>query len=94
TMLNHIAYIGTGGLISMLVGPTIMRTIVDANLMTCFLSMLTGFFANVYLVIYGGMGWVESPIVAGIAGSIVYLVVGYVTNGMKRIPEGREVATD
>lgn len=94
TMLNHIAYIGTGGLISMLVGPTIMRTIVDANLTTCFLSMLTGFFANVYLVIYGGMGWVESPIVAGIAGSIVYLVVGYVTNGMKRIPEGREVATD
>ena len=93
-MLNQIAYIGTGGLISMLVGPTIMRTIVDANLMTCFLSMLTGFCANVYLVIYGGMGWVESPIVAGIAGSIVYLVIGYVTNGMRRIPEGREVATD
>ena len=96
-MLNRIAYIGTGGLIAMLVGPTLMRTIVDANLLTCFLSMLTGFFCEVYLafsVYTGDDGWVMAPIMAGLAGCIVYLVVGYLTNGMKCIPEGREVATD
>lgn len=87
-MLNRIAYIGTGGLISMLVGPTIIRTFIDGNLLTCLLSMITGFFANIYLVIYGGLGWVESPIIAGIAGSIVYMIVGYITNGMRRYPLG------
>lgn len=77
-MLNRIAYIGTGGLISMLVGPTIIRTFIEGNLLTCLLSMLTGFFGNVYLVlIYGKFGWVEAPIIAGIAGSLVYMIVGY-----------------
>lgn len=85
-MLNRIAYIGTGGLISMLVGPTIIRTFIDGNLLTCLLSMATGFFANVYLVIYGGLGWVEAPIIAGIGGSLVYMIVGYITNGMRREP--------
>lgn len=85
-MLNQIAYIGTGGLISMLVGPTIVRTFITGNLLTCLLSMLTGFCSNVYLVLYGGLGWVESPIVAGIAGSIVYMIVGYISNGMRAKP--------
>ena len=92
-MLNRIAYIGTGGLISMLVGPTIIRTFIEGNLLTCLLSMITGFFGNVYLVlIYGKFGWVEAPIIAGIAGSLVYMIVGYVTNGMRARPLDSEEA--
>jgi len=86
-MLNQIAYIGTGGLISAFVGPTIMRVIVEANLVTCLSSMITGFIANVILVFVFETGWVEAPIIAGAAGSIVYIVMGYITNGMSRVPK-------
>ncbi|NLM06542.1 MAG: sodium:solute symporter family protein, partial [Tissierellia bacterium] len=81
-MLNQIAYIGTGGLISMFVGPTIIKAFVDANAKVCFWSMLTGFFVNIILVFNFDIGWVEAPILAGLAGSIVYFVLGYVLNGM------------
>lgn len=76
-MLNQIAYIGTGGLISMFVGPVIMRAFVKANLKVCLYSMLTGFVVNVILVFFFKIGWVEAPILAGLAGSIIYLVFGY-----------------
>lgn len=85
-MLNQIAYIGTGGLISAFVGPTIMRVFVEANLNTCLASMLVGFFTNIVLVFGFNAGWVEAPIIAGLAGSIVYIVMGYVTNGSCRKP--------
>lgn len=85
-MLNQIAYIGTGGLISMFVGPTIMRIFMEANLLACFLSMTTGFAMNVYLVLYAEVGWVEAPILAGLAGSVVYVVIGYIANGMRLKP--------
>lgn len=90
-MLNQIAYIGTGGLISAFVGPTIMRVFVEADLRTCLTSMLVGFFANVLFVFVMKIGWVEAPIFAGIAGSVVYLVMGYVLNGMSKTPKGIEV---
>jgi len=83
-LLNQIAYIGTGGLISMFVGPIIMRTIVESNLKTCFASMLTGFIVNVILVLWFDVGWVEAPILAGLAGCIVYLVMGFMGNEGKR----------
>lgn len=83
-LLNQIAYIGTGGLISMFVGPIIMRTIVESNLKTCFASMLTGFIANLILVLWLDVGWVEAPILAGLAGSAVYLVMGFLANDGKR----------
>ena len=76
-MLNQVAYIGTGGLISMFVGPTIMRTLVTADLRTCLASMATGFAANLLLVLKFNVGWVEAPILAGIAGSAVYLIMGF-----------------
>ncbi len=85
-MLNHIAYIGTGGLISMFVGPIIMRVLVEANLLACFSSMIVGFSLNVYLVLFAKVGWVEAPIMAGVGGCIVYLILGYVGNGMRRAP--------
>lgn len=80
-MLNQVAYIGTGGLISMFVGPTIMRKLIGANLKTCFTSMMVGFLTNVVLVLQLDVGWVESPIYAGLAGAIVYVVMGFITNG-------------
>ena len=76
-MLNQVAYIGTGGLISMFVGPTIMRTLVTADLRTCLASMATGFAANLLLVLKFNVGWVEAPILAGMAGSAVYLIMGF-----------------
>jgi sodium/proline symporter len=85
-MLNQIAYIGTGGLISMFVGPIIMRTLVEADLKTCFMSMVTGFAVNVILVLGFDVGWVEAPIIAGLAGSVVYVAMGLAANSWKRVP--------
>lgn len=83
-MLNQIAYIGTGGLISAFVGPTIMRVFVEADLRACLSSMVVGFIVNVLLVFKFAVGWVEAPILAGLAGCIVYLVMGYINNGGSR----------
>lgn len=90
-MLNQIAYIGTGGLIASFTGPTIMRVFVKADLKTCFVSMLVGFVSNVILVFIVGAGWVEAPIISALLGSIVYLVMGYINNGMRRFPVEEEV---
>ncbi len=91
-MLNQIAYIGTGGLISAFVGPIIMRVFVESDLRTCLSSMLVGFFVNVILVFQFEVGWVEAPIIAGLAGSIVYVVMGYITNGGTRKPKNLELS--
>lgn len=90
-MLNQIAYIGTGGLISAFVGPTIMRVFVEADLRTCLSSMLVGFIVNVILVFQFAVGWVEAPIIAGLAGSVVYIIMGYVSNGGTRKPKKLEI---
>lgn len=84
-MLNQIAYIGTGGLISMFVGPTIMRSIVKADLKACFASMVTGFVTNVVLVVGFDVGWVEAPILAGLAGSVVYLSMGFAAKSVEAV---------
>ena len=86
-MLNQIAYIGTGGLISMFVGPIIMRTIVKANITAALSSMVVGFVLSTIFILKFKVGWVEAPIISGLCGSIVYLVVGFIGNGMKRFPE-------
>ncbi len=85
-MLNQIAYIGTGGLIAMFVGPTIMRAFVKADLRTCLASMVTGLFSNIILVAGFQVGWVEAPIIGGLLGSLVYVVMGYILNGNRRFP--------
>lgn len=89
-MLNQIAYIGTGGLIAMFVGPTIMRVFVKADLRTCLASMVTGLISNILLVLAFSVGWVEAPIIGGLLGSLVYVVMGYVLNGNKRFPMAEE----
>lgn len=72
-MLNQIAYIGTGGLIAMLVGPTIMITLIEGDLKACIASMATGLIAQVVLVLRLQVGWVEAPILAGFLGCVVYV---------------------
>ncbi len=89
-LLNQIAYIGTGGLISSFVGPIIMRAFVKADIRTCLASMLTGFFLNVIFVFKLSLGWVEAPILAGLSGTAVYLIMGYITNGGCRLPKEQE----
>jgi len=89
-MLNQIAYIGTGGLISAFVGPIVMTAIVEGNLHTCLFSMITGFITNIILVFVFEVGWVEAPVIAGLAGSIIYIIMGYITNGMARVPKNCE----
>lgn len=86
-MLNQIAYIGTGGLISMFVGPIIMRTIVKADITAALSSMVVGFVLSAIFILKLNVGWVEAPILSGLCGSIVYLVVGFIRNGMKRFPD-------
>ncbi len=49
--------------------------------------MITGFFGtSTSSLIYGVFGWVEVNHHAGIAGSLVYMIVGYVTPGMRARP--------
>lgn len=91
-MLNQISYIGTGGLIAMLVGPTICQIVVKADAKTCIASMIVGLIANVILVYSGLFGWVEAPIFAGVIGGAVYLIMGYIRNGMSRFPKGVKAA--
>lgn len=91
-LLNQIAYIGTGGLISSFVGPIIMRAFVKADIRTCLASMLTGFFLNAIFVFKLNLGWVEAPILAGLAGAVVYLIMGYITNGWVRLPKEQETS--
>ena len=91
-MITHIAYIGTGGLISAFVAPTIMRVFIEADLRTCFVSMLVGFFGNVILAIWSNFGWVQIPLIAGAAGGVVYVIMGLVTNGGVRKPEQLEAS--
>jgi sodium/proline symporter len=86
-LLNQIAYIGTGGLISSFVGPIIMRAFVKADIYTCLASMAIGFLCNVLFVFKLQMGWVEAPILAGLAGTVVYLIMGYIINGGARVPK-------
>lgn len=66
----------------MFVGPVIMATFVEADLKACLFSMLTGFALNVYLVLYAQVGWVEAPILQGLGGCVVYIVMVFFTNGM------------
>ncbi|WP_300758645.1 sodium:solute symporter [uncultured Brachyspira sp.] len=86
-MLNKIAYIGTGGLIAMFVGPIMMRTIVKANITSALLSMIVGLITSTIFILKLNIGWVEAPIFAGLIGSGVYIVYGFLANGMKRVPE-------
>lgn len=86
-MLNQISYIGTGGVISMLVGPMICQILVKADAKTCVASMVVGLIANIIMVYSGAFGWVEAPIYAGVMGGLVYLIMGYVRNGMNRFPK-------
>ena len=86
-MLNQIAYIGTGGLIAMFVGPIMMRPIVKANITAALSSMVVGFVLSTIFILKLKVGWVEAPIISGLFGSIVYLVVGFIGNGMKRFPD-------
>lgn len=86
-MLNQIAYIGTGGLIAMLVGPTIMSSLVEGDLRACLGSMSAGLLAQILLVLRFNVGWVEAPILAGLAGSAVYIVLALAANGGHRKPQ-------
>lgn len=92
-MLNQIAYIGTGGLISAFVGPIIMRVFVESDLRTCISSMIVGFFVNIILVFKFQIGWVEAPIIAGLAGSTVYVIMGYAINRWSKNPNNLELST-
>ena len=86
-MLNQVAYIGTGGLIAMFAGPTIMRILVKADLRSCFASMVTGLLSNIILVLAFSVGWVEAPLIGGLIGSLVYVIMGFILNGYKRFPD-------
>lgn len=90
-MLNKIAYIGTGGLIAMFVGPIMMRTIVKANITSALLSMIVGLIASTIFILKLNIGWVEAPIFAGLIGSGVYIIYGFLANGMKRVPEEEKI---
>lgn len=86
-MLNQIAYIGTGGLIAMFLGPTIVQVLVKGNAQTCIIAMLAGFITDVLLMFRFNAGWVEAPILGGLISAVVYAGMGYITNGMSLKPK-------
>ncbi len=78
-MLNKIAIIGTGGLISLLSGPTLAHFILPSNAWTAFVSMFVGIGCNIYLSFCSSLGWVEIPVFSSILGIVVYLIISYAT---------------
>jgi len=86
-MLNQVAYIGTGGLIAMFLGPTIIQVIIKGNAKTCIAAMLAGLITDILLMFQFNAGWVEAPILGGLASALVYATVGYITNGMTFKPK-------
>ena len=70
----------------MFVGPIMMRPIVKANITSALLSMIVGLVTSTIFILKLNIGWVEAPIFAGLIGSAVYLICGFISNGMKRMP--------
>ncbi len=77
-MLNKVAIIGTGGLISMLAGPTLSHFLLPSNAWTAFVSMFTGISVNIVLSFFSNLGWVEIPVYSSLSGMVVYLVLSAV----------------
>ena len=49
--------------------------------------MLAGLITDILLMFRFNAGWVEAPILGGLASAVVYATVGYITNGMSLKPK-------
>ena len=71
----------------MFLGPTIVQVIVKGNAKTCIAAMLAGLITDILLMFQLNAGWVEAPILGGLASAVVYATAGYITNGMSLKPK-------
>lgn len=83
-MLNMIAIMGTGTLVSAFAGPVLIGTFWKGTATGALWSIVSGFSVSGYLLLFADLGWVEPPIYGTITGSLVYLVASLLT--MKKSP--------
>ncbi|MGL5254617.1 MAG: sodium:solute symporter family protein [Brevinema sp.] len=83
-MLNQIAIIGTGGLISLLAGPIFVRFFLPSTAVAAFVSMILGLSANIFSIYIIKSGWVEAPIIGALVGGLTYIIVGKITIMIKK----------
>ncbi len=86
-LLGQIAIIGTGGLISMFVGPIVVSALIKSNITICLISMIVGLASNLIFTFGTNLGWVEIPILAAACNSLVYFVLSFISNGYKLKPD-------
>ncbi len=81
--LNYFAYLGTGTLQAVLVGPVFMGTFWRGNMYGAIASMITGGVISASLLtIHPDIGWIVGPLAGDIAACIVYYVVSKMTFDM------------
>lgn len=85
-LLGQIAIIGTGGLISMFVGPIIVSAFIKGDIKVCLISMIVGLVSNIIFTFASNLGWVEIPILAALCNSVVYFTMSFISNGYKLKP--------
>jgi sodium/pantothenate symporter len=82
--INFLAYLGTGTLQAMLIGPVFVATFWRGNAAGAFSSMVGGFLTCTLLLFLTDLGWVVAPLVADVVAVSLYVGVSLLT--LRRIP--------
>lgn len=77
--INFLAYLGTGTLQAMLIGPVFVATFWRGNAAGALSSMVGGFLSCTLLLFFTDLGWVVAPLVADAIAVFLYVVVSLLT---------------
>ncbi len=77
--INFLAYLGTGTLQAMLIGPVFVATFWRGNAAGALASMVGGFLSCTLLLFLTDLGWVVAPLVADVIAVFLYVVVSLLT---------------
>jgi sodium/pantothenate symporter len=77
--INFLAYLGTGTLQAMLIGPIFIATFWRGNAVGALASMIGGFLSCTLLLFLTNLGWVVAPLVADAIAIFLYFVVSLLT---------------
>ena len=77
--INFLAYLGTGTLQAMLIGPIFVATFWRGNAAGALASMAGGFLSCTLLLFFTDLGWIVAPLVADAIAVFLYVVVSLLT---------------
>lgn len=94
SFLNFFAYLGTGGLTAILVGPIFIGIFWRGNAIGAISSMFAGGTITALCLLVWNFGWVEGPLVGMAAGALTYIIVSKATFGIQpRVKIKRSVSS-